>query len=326
MTSPVTDHAPPATDSLPGWIAWGQLVRLPNVFTVLADVGAAYLVVGQGPIPVERFGLILVAGVALYWAGMILNDVFDVDVDREQRSQRPLAAGQISVGRAKAAGMFLIVLGILAATASGRMPDPTLPMTWLPAITAIGLTLAILAYDGPLKKTVLAPATMGLCRVLSFLLGASPHFAEADLFPTWVLAFAIGMGVYVMGVTLVGRREAIGDDSPNLMTGTVVIAIGGAAVAYAPMLDPDARAWFFSPGRTFGLMILMVVAPVLVRGWRASQSPSPQTIQFAVRSGVLTIIPLSAAIAFLGAGPFWGLLIFAGVLPSLTLARYFRVT
>ncbi len=58
--------------------SWAQLVRLPNVFTVIADVSAAFLLVAHGPVPISRFALIVLAGIALYWAGMILNDVFDV--------------------------------------------------------------------------------------------------------------------------------------------------------------------------------------------------------------------------------------------------------
>ena len=37
------------------------------------------------------------AAVALYWAGMILNDVFDIEQDRMQRPSRPLPAGDISM-------------------------------------------------------------------------------------------------------------------------------------------------------------------------------------------------------------------------------------
>ena len=95
-----------------------QLVRLPNVFTVLADVGAAFLLVGGGPLPVARFALVLAAGVALYWAGMILNDVFDLQKDQAERKTRPVASGAISVNAAKSAGWGFLILGVLLAAAS----------------------------------------------------------------------------------------------------------------------------------------------------------------------------------------------------------------
>ncbi|MGB1927068.1 MAG: hypothetical protein ACPHL6_11080, partial [Rubripirellula sp.] len=70
----------------------------------------------------------------------------------------------------------------------------------------------------------------------------------------------------------------------------------------------------------------MIVLPVLVRAVGAMREPSPKRIQMTIKAGVLTIIPLSAAVATLGAGPKWGCVIFALVAPSLWLSSRFRVT
>ena len=108
--------------------AWAQLVRLPNVFTVLADVGAAFLLVAHGPQPAGRFVVVLLAGVALYWGGMILNDVFDVQQDIEERPSRPIPAGHIGLGSAQmgwlgfAAGRRRAV-GRERLSAGGRLSD-----------------------------------------------------------------------------------------------------------------------------------------------------------------------------------------------------------
>ena len=64
------------------WVAWAHLVRLPNVFTIVADISAAYLLIAHGPHPVGRLVLVLLGGISLYWAGMTLNDVFDEHIDR----------------------------------------------------------------------------------------------------------------------------------------------------------------------------------------------------------------------------------------------------
>ena len=103
-------------------VAWAQLVRLPNVFTVIADVGAAFLLVAGGPYPINRLVLILLSGVTLYWAGMILNDVFDIDRDRQERPSRPLAAGNISLAAAKRAGWILWLLGVAIGFVCGPLP------------------------------------------------------------------------------------------------------------------------------------------------------------------------------------------------------------
>jgi len=55
-------------------------------------------------------------------------------------------------------------------------------------------------------------------------------------------------------------------------------------------------------------------------------APTPQNIQTTIRIGILSIIPLAASFAFLGAGPGWGLGVFALVIPSIVLSARFRVT
>jgi 4-hydroxybenzoate polyprenyltransferase len=308
---------------------WAQLVRLPNVFTVLADVSAAFLLVHHGPAPIIRFILVALAGVALYWAGMILNDVFDVDQDRVQRPQRPIPAGLISLGQARTAGWLLLVAGIGIAAISGRVPSDGAPITWLPALVAIALAVMIIAYDGPLKKTPLAPVAMGSCRVLSFLLGASPYFAivaGTPLFEKYLLGIAVGFGVYIMGITTMARREAEGGPSSNLQIGLVVTTLGAVMLAFAPQLNANQAGWAIPASGVFPMMIGAISFPVVMRGFRAVREPTPIKIQTTIRIGIFTIIPLAASYAFLGAGPWWGLGLFSLTIPSLYFSLQFRVT
>ncbi|TWU37203.1 UbiA family prenyltransferase [Novipirellula artificiosorum] len=314
---------------------WAQLVRLPNVFTVVADVSAGFLLVARGADPVARWAVVLLAGISLYWAGMILNDVFDLEIDRKQRPTRPLVAGHICPKFAKWVGATLLVAGILLATLSGMVsPTDTAP-TWLPAILGIVLAGMILAYDGPLKATPLAPAAMGMCRMLSFLLGASPALilpAAGDPFTDkYVVAIALGFGLYVMGITTMARNEAardvaVSDWSHNLKVGLVVTMIGAGVLAFAPQTAPRAVTWYLSPWTHFPLLIGMIVYPVALRGYRCIQKPNPQRIQMTIRSGILTIIPLSAAVALLAAGPYFGLAVFALIVPAMLLGAKLPVT
>ena len=296
---------------------------------MLADVSAAFLLVHQGPTPISRFILIVLAGVALYWAGMILNDIFDVEQDRKQRPRRPIPAGLIPLGRAKTVGWLLLLTGIGFATAAGRIPADGVPLTWLPAVVGLALAVMIVAYDGPLKKTPLAPVAMGGCRVLSFLLGASPCFAivaGTPLFEKYIWGIAVGFGIFIMGITTMARREATGGPSSNLQIGLVITALGAGVLAFAPQLNANQAGWKIQTDSLFPLMIGMIALPVVMRGFRAVQDPTPIKIQTAIRVGIFTIIPLAASYAFLGAGPAWGLAVFGLTIPSLYLSLRFRVT
>ncbi len=293
-------------------------------------MSAAYFLVATSHQPVARWIVIVLAGVALYWAGMILNDVFDIDRDRQQRPTRPIAAGKISLGSAKVAGWGLLALGVVLGAIAGFLPGENHPTTIVPLGVAATLAVVIVAYDGPLKKTFLAPAAMGCCRFLSFLLGASPLIAVGTengwLFPIHVIAIAMGLGIYIMGITSMAREEASGGPSPLLQQGLMFVIIGAAVLAFAPQTARGDFAWHMAPDGKFPIMIGLIAFPVILRGIRAVNDPTPAKIQTTIRVGVLTIIPLAAAFAFLGAGPIYGLGVFALAIPSITLASRFRVT
>ena len=73
---------------------WLRLIRVPNVFTAMADVAMGYFfVAGAGCFGWREgmlLGLLVVASSLLYSAGMVLNDVFDYDEDCRDRPMRPL--------------------------------------------------------------------------------------------------------------------------------------------------------------------------------------------------------------------------------------------
>lgn len=319
---------PPPTAQTSPLTSWAQLVRLPNVFTVIADVSAAFLLVSGGADPPLRLAAIILAGVSLYWAGMVLNDVFDVERDRSERPSRPIPAGLITRRQAAIAGWALLGMGVLLAALSGNLPGRT-GGTWLPAGVAFLLAIAIVAYDGPLKSTPAAPVAMGSCRLLSFLLGASPAVAlaaEGTLFPIYILCIAAGFGIYITGITTMARDEASGGASATLSVGLILTVLGSVALAFAPRVAEQPHRWYVSPSTVFPIMIGMIAFPVVVRGARAVIDPTPVKIQSTIRVGVLTIIPLAASFALLGAGPTWGVCVLALMIPAFILAKRFRVT
>jgi 4-hydroxybenzoate polyprenyltransferase len=70
--------------------AYLQLVRLPNVFTAMADILLGFLLTHRRLDPWPQFALLLVASCLLYLAGMVLNDYFDREQDARERPFRPI--------------------------------------------------------------------------------------------------------------------------------------------------------------------------------------------------------------------------------------------
>lgn len=366
----LTKHSPSYSAAKPGassaksgasFRSWAALVRLPNVFTVIADVTAAFCLVvgghgGRASDLVHRtettIGLALaaMAGVALYWGGMILNDLFDVKRDIRSRRARPLTTRAISVSQARAVAIGLLLLGILFPIGIASLSPSVDPIAaWTPAIVSVMIVVCIVLYDGPLKRKPVAPILMGGCRLLSFLLGATAATAvnvdETGRFaiialgdPVWgdvrcvTLAFAVGMGTYITGITTFGRREAVGDRTIHLPVGLVLMTIGAGLIAFSPRLgriDGERSwtdSWSVDPVWIFPAAIGLMVATTIFQGVRAATNPSPIAIQSTIRSALLAIIPIAAAITMLGVGATPAIAVFAMMLPSTWLAQRFRMT
>ena len=68
---------------------YARLVRLPNVFTAMADIALAAFATGAFDSDMGRVAILLLASSCLYLAGMVWNDYFDVEQDKKERPFRP---------------------------------------------------------------------------------------------------------------------------------------------------------------------------------------------------------------------------------------------
>src|SRR5215831_9413397 len=141
-------------------LAFSQLLRVPNVFTAFADialgtaVGVGVLPSAPGPFWTSSTLLMLASGF-LYLAGMVWNDYFDRAEDAQARPFRPIPSGRVRVGTALALGVFLFALGLVFAGLSG-LPGRT-EWSHEPLGYAIGIVVAVLVYDGGVKRTPVGP-------------------------------------------------------------------------------------------------------------------------------------------------------------------------
>src|SRR3954466_13822058 len=131
-----------------------QLIRLPNVFTAAADSLAGWLLVGGTLADVAGWLPLAFASMVLYAAGMALNDLFDLEIDRAERPGRPLPSGRVSPVFAAGIGWGGLVLGPILAGLSGSLPALGVAVT---------LALTILAYNSGIKRSILGPELMGAC-------------------------------------------------------------------------------------------------------------------------------------------------------------------
>jgi len=296
-----------------------ELLRLPNVFTAIADVLLGFLFVHGSLEPGHLAGLLVVASALLYLSGMVLNDVFDREVDAAQRPERPIPSGRITLAHASRLGWALLASGVLAACIVSFMVGGVRA-----GIVALLLAALIVAYDAVLKKTLLGPIAMGGCRTLNVLLGMS---ATLEPWPVAAWILAAGLGVYVTGVTAFARTEAVRSKRPQLILGSVLMLLGILVVAAYPRWMPDAWALPYRDFEDRWALFWIVIALLIgVRLARAIIDPRPATVQLAVKNAILSIIVIDAGAALAVAGSFWATALVLLLLPAMALGRWIYST
>ena len=284
--------------------AYLDLLRPANVVTALADVLAGFALAGLEPRPALPW--LLLATACLYAGGIVLNDVFDRDVDRIERPERPIPSGRVATSSAALLGGALLAAGIASAALANASA----------MYVAMAIAAAVLIYDARAKRYIATgPLVMGVCRALNLLLGIAAR--PASLAAAWPIG--IVPLLYIAAVTALSRGEVHGG-----RRGTATVALLSLAIAWLLLA---AFALLLGEHPVAGVIIALALGwRVFPPFWRARQSPSPPVIRAAVRRGVLSLVLVDATIGAACAGPVWAALILATGLVAAALARLFAVT
>ncbi len=312
---------------------WAQLVRLPNIFTLLSNSLAAAVVATGQFLPLTALLPTLVASVCAYWAGMILNDVVDIEEDRRDRPHRPLAAGLISpvIAGHIATGM-LLVAPILILTVTTFHKCEAL---WMGAafLAAALLSIAVRMYNSVLKSTPLGPILMGGCRALNILMVGCTLFAVSggEIFPRPLIYFSLGIGLYILGVTIYAHREEKQSSSVGLVVGLLFELAGLIVIGYLPYTANATDGavgphWTLDPVRGYPLLIALIGLTVLNRGFAGVLHPVSRKVQLAVKHAILTLVLIDASVVVMWAGAWYGAAVALLLIPALVSAARFRST
>jgi 4-hydroxybenzoate polyprenyltransferase len=247
---------------------------MPLAGTTVADVWAGFFCAGgmiETAPEAARLLVLHAAAIALYLAGMTLNDAFDAGDDATKHPERPIPSGILTRRDAFVQGFALLAIGVGCAFLAGLRPG----------LGACALAAMILAYDGFLKRWAVPGAiAMGCCRALDVHLGSLLVRQEyADAFGSdsrglysdhfdWIPALALG--IYIFGVTMISTQE----DRPGLdkkKVGRLVFTLlRGIFIVDALMLAVTRR---FVPALL--ALALVFTVPLLARAQARLTSPSP---------------------------------------------------
>lgn len=181
------------------------LIRLPNLFTLPSNIILGFVLVSTFTMTITsviQILMLVTISILLYCVGLVLNDLFDYEVDKKERPNRPLASGKIS----KKAAIILVT--ILAAI--------SLILSLLVSVTTFSISVLLLViifgYDKYLKNTQAGPFTIAAARVGNIILGTTVNISNIENFPqNFLLIFILTITfVYVSLIGFLSRYEVQG--------------------------------------------------------------------------------------------------------------------
>lgn len=282
-------------------------MRPANVVTAVADVLAGIAIAGYGfsTLSVLPVILLTISTIGLYSGGIIMNDVFDAELDAKERPERPIPSGLVSKKAATLFGGIFFFIGIFAAGLYHSASQ----------YLAAAIMITCLIYDRFLKHSaVFGPLNMGICRGLNLLLGVS--IIPSAIQQWWFLALV--PVVYIASITMISRGEVHGGSKKMLYFAAAFYALVISSVlffAFEKETLPFTSIFLFA----FALMIFI---PLI----KAIKNPIAPNIGKAVKAGVIALILMNAAWA--SAFGVWNVAIFIVILLpiSFMLSKAFAVT
>ena len=289
------------------------LVRLPNLFTLPSNILVGIAVISSFAFTLTsfiQFLLLVTISVLLYCVGIVLNDLYDFDIDKKERPNRPLPSGKIS---RRSAIVLVAIFSTLALILSLLVSFSTL------VISSI-LFLTIFGYDKYLKNTHAGPLTIASARVMNILLGTSVSFRSVDSYSqivtlTFILIITF---VYVSLIGFISRYEVRGfSDNAKLLLPPAIVAIVISSIILFSLMG------FF---KLESLIILSLFSLIMLISFsRIYRRDSGRTQQI-VRNMILSIIVLDSTFLTGIIGIELGLAVLILMAPLLVLANKMYMT
>ncbi|MGD1839028.1 MAG: UbiA family prenyltransferase, partial [Nitrososphaeraceae archaeon] len=134
------------------------LIRVPNLFTVISNILVGYfLVVATYDTDIYQLFYLILVSIFLYIGGVVMNDLFDIKLDKSERPERPLPSNQIKKKNA-------IIICIVSISMS--LFISFFLLHYYTFIITLSMILLIIIYNSKTKKNKWRSVTLGSIRCL----------------------------------------------------------------------------------------------------------------------------------------------------------------
>ena len=321
-----------------------QLFRISNVFTVPPDIIVGFLAVSvylssSTGYSISDLVILIFSSVFLYIGGLVLNDLFDIKIDRLERPNRPLPSGRIKTGKAILIAVILFSSGLALAS----IINPT----------ALGISLlliaGIVAYNYKIKNGYFRPYLMAAIRALNVIYGASfifdipitsvgssgelltPASTSTSNFNPWFLLTVAASTVYfhIFILTSLSKSETVQEFSQI----KIKINIQNIKIIYLIFLIISISiAIIFTPHKLdfliFMLLFIFLINLLFNRALKRGndQGQNPELIQSVVKNMLILLILLDSAFIAGEAGILSGTFVAMLSIPCLILSKKISMT
>ncbi|MHA1615914.1 MAG: geranylgeranylglycerol-phosphate geranylgeranyltransferase [Candidatus Njordarchaeales archaeon] len=158
----------------------------------------------------------VVAYIALAAAGNVINDIYDIEVDKINKPHRPLPSGAISIKEAKIIYILLVITGLIAAAKSSHIIGNPLPLLIAIIFAGIGIL-----YSAKLKLLgFIGNITVGCSFSIGYIYGWVITGMIVDLAKiiTVLLFFIVSTTLLVAREIIKGIEDVKGDALRNVKT------------------------------------------------------------------------------------------------------------
>lgn len=271
-----------------------QLIRLPGIFTAISNVliGYFFVIYSSQSYP---FPFLVITSGLLFSSGMIMNDYFDMKIDKIERPYRPLVSNRIK----KKYALYIFSSLIISANLFAILTS------FESSLITISMTGLIFLYNLKTKNYgIIGFFTLSSIRFLNVILGFTYVPLYYDL-----IYYAFPLLLFVFGISVLAKYETKEISKKFVKINLIFTIFCIFAICIFLVLDFDIIS--------LGFLILFAIISL---GFFSKSVNQKITIQ------LLSIIILDATIICIISTWYYGAIVILLILPSILISRKLYVT
>lgn len=245
----------------------------------------------------------LILGILTYFflagSGMVINDIYDIEIDKINRPNRPIPSGRVSLYQAKQIFVITLLIGIFISVINNVIPPVNLFNIGIALL--FGLTGIIYAKWGK-KSGFMGNIIVSISFSIGLVYGA---FLNTQQIPAYIVYFFLTSFFLLLSREVIkGCEDIKGDKEEGVKTLAITIGIKKASI-FALICQISAMVFFILPLFTQiinpFLFLITMIPGLIVVGYSIILNLTEfksGTLEFGKISLILKLGALSGLIAF----------------------------